>query len=80
MITAAAIARWAACSGLSNNRIHTHTVPKALALVQQKAICGFFNRSMRILEAYRDGLQYGWEEFKDRVYKAHCRIGDKSKW
>ena len=28
------------------------TVPKALALVEQKTICGFFNRSMRIIEAY----------------------------
>ena len=41
------------------------TVPKALASVEQKAICGFFNRSMRVLEAYRDGLQYGCEEFRE---------------
>ena len=40
----------------------------------------FFNRSMRITEAYRDGLQYVCEEFKNRVYKAHHRIEDKSKW
>jgi hypothetical protein len=56
------------------------TVPKALASVDKKSIWGFFNRSMRILEAYRDGLQYGCEEFKNRVYKAHRRIEDKSKW
>ena len=56
------------------------TVPEALASVEQKTICGFFNRSMRIIEAYRDGLQYGCEEFKNRVYKAHRRIVDKSKW
>ena len=31
------------------------------------------------IEPYRDGLQYGCEEFKNRVYKAHCRIEDKSK-
>ena len=43
------------------------TVPQALASVEQKTICGFFNRSMRILEAYRNGLQYGCEEFKNRV-------------
>ena len=36
---------------------------KASASVEQKTICGFFNRSMRIIEAYRDGLQYGCEDF-----------------
>ena len=56
------------------------SVPKALASVKQKTICGFFNRSVRILEAYRGGLQYGCEEFKDRVYKAHRRIEGRSKW
>ena len=55
------------------------TIPKALASVEQKTICVFFNRSMRIIEAYRDGLQYGCEEFKNRIYKAHRRIEDKSK-
>ena len=35
---------------------------------------GVFNRSERILEAYRDGLKYGCAEFKDRVYIAHRRI------
>ena len=56
------------------------TVPEALASVEQKTICGFFNRPMRITEAYRDGLQYGCEEFQNRVYKAHRRIEGKSKW
>ena len=56
------------------------TVPEALAPAEQKTICGFLNRSMRIIEAYRDGLQYGCEEFKNRVYKAHRRVEDKSKW
>ena len=50
---------------------------EALASVGQGAVSGFSNRPMRILEAYRDGLQYGCEEFK---YKAHRRIEDKSKW
>ena len=34
----------------------------------------FFNRSVRIIEAYRDGLKYSYAEFKDRVYIAHRRI------
>ena len=56
------------------------TAPRALASAEQKTVCGFFNRSMRILEAYRDGLQDGCEEFKDRVYKSHRGIEGKSKW
>ena len=56
------------------------TVPEALASVKQKTICGFFNRSKRIIEAYRDGIQSGCEEFKNRVGKAHHRIEDKVKW
>ena len=32
------------------------TVPEALASVEQMTICGFFNRSMRIIEAVRNGL------------------------
>ena len=55
-------------------------VPEALAAVGQGEIRGVFNRSMRILEAYRDGLQYGCKDFKNRVYKAHRRIEGKSKW
>ena len=55
-------------------------VSETLAVVGQGAIPGFLNCSMRILEAYRDGLQYGCEECKNRVYKAHRRIEDKSKW
>ena len=51
---------------------------EALTSVGQSAIRGFFNRSMRIFEAYRDGLQY--EEFKNRLYNAHYRIEAKSKW
>ena len=51
----------------------------SLASVEQKTICGSFNGSMRILEAYRDGLQYGCEELKNRVCGACRRIEDKPK-
>ena len=58
-----------------------HTVvPQALASVEQKTICGFFDRSTRILEAYRDGIQYGCENLKNRVYKSHRRKEDRSTW
>jgi hypothetical protein len=50
--------------------------------VEQKTICGFFDRSTRILEAYRDGIQYGCEKFKNRVYiiTPYRRIEDRSTW
>jgi hypothetical protein len=56
------------------------TVPLAFAAVEQKSIWGFFNCSERTIGAYRDGLMYGCKEFKYRVYEAHRRIEDKTKW
>lgn len=38
-------------------------IPRALALAEQKTICGFFSRSMRIIDA----CQYDCEEFKNHV-------------
>ena len=40
---------------------------RGLASVGRGAVREFFNRSMRILEADRDVLQYSCEEFKNRV-------------
>ena len=58
------------------------TVPLALAAVEREStiIWGVFNRSVRIIEAYRDGPKYCCEEFKNRVYRAHRMIGDSAKW
>ena len=55
------------------------TAPLALATVG-RSIWEFFNRSVRIIGARRDGLRYGCEELKDRVYKAHRRIESSAKW
>ena len=35
---------------------------------------------LRIINADAPGLIYGTKEFKERVYKAHRQIIDKSKW
>lgn len=56
------------------------TVPEALASVPNSSINRYFNLSLRIMEAYRDNVTYGTEEFTKRVYKSHRRIQDKTKW
>lgn len=56
------------------------TVPKALASVQNSTILGFWNRIFRVIDAYQAGMNYGTEEFKNRAYRSHRRIEDKSKW
>jgi hypothetical protein len=56
------------------------TVPEALESVPNSSINRYFNLSLRIMEAYRDGVTYGTEEFTKRVYKSHRRIPDKTKW
>lgn len=55
-------------------------IPLALASVQSSSINGFFQRSLRTIDAYKGGAQYGTEDFKNRVYKLHRRVEDRSKW
>ena len=56
------------------------TVPKGLASVKNSSILGYWNRVYRIIDAYQAGANYGTADFKNRVYKSHRRIEDKSKW
>ena len=57
------------------------TAPLALTVERKPTgIWGVFNRSLRIIEAYRDGLKYDFEKFKNRVHRAHRRIEDSIKW
>ena len=35
---------------------------------------------MQTIDAYAAGVKYGMEEFKERVYKGHHQVVDKSKW
>ena len=55
-------------------------IPSALASVHSSSINGFFQRSLRTIDAYKDGVRYGTEDFKSRVYKSHRRFEDRSKW
>ena len=40
----------------------------------------YYHHSMRILEAYEAGETYGTQAFKERVYKHHRQVADKTKW
>lgn len=55
-------------------------VPESLASVSNSSILGFWKRVYRIIDTYQAGVTYGTEDFKNRVYKSHRRIEDKSKW
>ena len=49
-------------------------VPQALEFVKGSLICGFWERTQRILKAYREGAMFGDEAYKQRVYKSHRRV------
>lgn len=54
-------------------------VPEALASVSQSTIRGFYRKALRTIDAYRNGISYGTEEFKN-VHKQHRQVVDKTKW
>ena len=41
------------------------TVPEALASVRNSSILGFWNKVYRVIDAYRAGMAYGTEAFKN---------------
>jgi len=49
------------------------TIPHALEAVPEVTIWRFYQKCQWMMQAYREGCQYGTVEFKDRVYKSHCR-------
>lgn len=56
------------------------TVPEALNSVPSATIHRHYLHCVRIINAYASGAEYGSREFKERVYKAHRQVVDKSKW
>ena len=49
-------------------------VPSALDSVSPVTINRFYEKSLRTMRAYRDGLKLGTQEFEDRVYRSHRRV------
>ena len=50
------------------------TVPRALQSVKVSTIRKFHERTLRIMEAYRRGISFGSEDYRDKVYKSHRRV------
>ena len=55
-------------------------LPAALDSVSTVPIYRYYCHSMRILNAYSNGLSYGTKEFVDKVYKSHRQVVDNTKW
>jgi hypothetical protein len=56
------------------------TLDEALLSVPDATIFRYFLRSLRIMQAYKDGLKIATKEFEQRVYQSHRRVEDKSRW
>lgn len=55
-------------------------VPVAMEQVPGKTIKRFFDKSVRIIQAYADGIDYETKEYQERVYRSHRRLDEKDKW
>ena len=55
-------------------------LPEALDSVTPATINRYYRRCMRTLGAYMDGHTYGTKEFKEKVYRGHRQVADKTKW
>jgi hypothetical protein len=49
-------------------------VPEALDSVSPQLIWKYHQKTLRIMQSYRDGYTYGTEEFRNHVYKSYCRV------
>ena len=56
------------------------TVTKGLASVNTSTIRGHFQASLRSIEAYSQGLEYGTAAFGNTIYKSHRQVQDKTMW
>jgi len=57
------------------------TVPEAFALVSDQLIFKYYQRVLRMMNAYRNNLVYGSEDFKRQVftrYSSHRRISESA--
>lgn len=53
-------------------------VPEGLASASSASICGFCGLALRAFGAYSVGVQYGTEDFEQKVYRWHWQVGDRS--
>ncbi|RPA94413.1 hypothetical protein L873DRAFT_1701326, partial [Choiromyces venosus 120613-1] len=68
---------WANCEFTFSSLVRI--VPEALAQVPNKLIWKYYQRILRMMEAYRHDLVYGSDDFKKHVftrYSSHRRISE----
>ena len=49
-------------------------VPQALESVKGSLICKYWERTQRILQAYREGAIFGDADYRQKVYRSHRRV------
>lgn len=53
------------------------TIPQALESVPNSTIAKYYKRTLRIMQAYREGSRFGSKEYQEKVYKSHRRAVSK---
>ena len=56
-------------NGLQETTVGSTEALKTIASVSSASIRGFYSLALRAIDAYSAGVQYGTEEFKQKVYK-----------
>ena len=59
--------------GYTLDNLHK-TIPVAFQSVPVATINRHYHHSVRTIEAYKNGFQYGTKEFVGRVYKSHRQV------
>jgi len=49
-------------------------IPEALMFINREKIWKYHQKTLRIMDAYREGLNYGEKAFQKKVYKSHRRV------
>ena len=49
-------------------------VPQALGSVNGSLICKYWERTQRMLQAYREGAIFGDADYRQKVYRSHRRV------
>ncbi|KAA8904277.1 hypothetical protein FN846DRAFT_984801 [Sphaerosporella brunnea] len=63
-----------ACNESTTTALSLEAVPEALESVKPSLLFKYWRRTPRIIQAYREDVTFGDEEYKGRVYTGHRRV------